>query len=68
MRKKYNLNKFKMQSASEYINMIKFNVDVGHIYKICDSCNYNVDNDFCPIIVKLGDQMKNINNDNTMKT
>ena len=38
------------------------------IYKICDSCNYNIENDFCPILVKLGDQMKALNNDHTLKT
>ena len=57
-----------MKNVKDYIKKIKFNVPMHKIYKICDSCNYNIENDFCPILVKLGDQMKALNNDHTLKT
>ena len=68
MREQYGIENFQMPNAAEYINKIKFNVDVSQIYQICDSCNYNMENAFCPIILKLGPQMKTINSDSEFKT
>ena len=61
------LDKYQMSHAADYVNKIKFDVDVSELYKIIDSCHYNVDNKFCPIIVKLGKHMENLRQEGRIK-
>ena len=47
-----------MAKGVDYINKIKYDVTLDDLYKIEDSCNYTEGNDFCPVILSVGKDIK----------
>ena len=60
-RLEYDLRQFesdKMSKGVDYINKIKYDVPLDNLYKIIDSCNYAEGNEYCPVILAVGKDIK----------
>ena len=47
-----------MATGVDYINKIKYDVPLDNLYKIIDSCNYAEGNEYCPVILTVGKDIK----------
>ena len=47
-----------INKAVGYLQKIKFDVELDAIYKVIDSCSYNSSNFWCPIILKVGEMLR----------
>ena len=56
---KYNLENTQFTKSDDYINKLRFNVKLDKLYTIYDSCYYNTDSKYCPVVVKVGSKLKN---------
>ena len=51
---KNNLENTQFTKSEDYINKLRFNVKLDKLYTIYDSCHYNTDSKYCPVVVKVG--------------
>ena len=59
MRKKLDenlLEKNQFKASKEMMRNIEFNVPIDELYKVVASCNYNINNFYCPVLVKIIDE------------
>ena len=47
------LHKSQPKNAKEYLDRVKFRVEVSDLYKVIDSCVYDPNNVFCPVLVEI---------------
>ena len=47
-----------ISDALGYIGKLKFDVSLSDLYTVIDSCNYNDDNFWTPVILKVGEMMQ----------
>ena len=60
-RRKYNLQKFfDINESKDYIKMVNNTIPVENLYEVIDSCNYNETNYWCPVLLKVGDELLKI--------
>ncbi len=45
-----------MGSSKDFMNNVMFKVPLHELYKVIASCNYNEENYFCPVLVKIIDE------------
>jgi len=46
------------ETSKDFINKVKVPIDLLGLYEIVDSCNYNISEEFCPVMLKLGKDLK----------
>ena len=51
---KLETNQFK--GSKDMMRNIEFTVPIDELYKVVASCNYNINNFYCPVLVKIIDQ------------
>ena len=44
-----------MATSKELLSKMEFIVPLKNIYRVIASCNYNVMNSYCPVLVKIKD-------------
>ena len=47
------MNESQPESAKEYLEKVRFRVEVSELYKVIDSCVYDPNNVFCPVLVEI---------------
>ena len=50
------LEKNQFKASKEMMRNIEFNVPIDELYKVVASCNYNINNFYCPVLVKIVDE------------
>ena len=53
-RKALSLLETQYAKIEKHIKSVKFEIPTNELYEIYDSCNYNTENEFCPVLLKLG--------------
>jgi len=53
-RKGLSLLETQYAKIEKHIKSVKFEIPTNELYEIYDSCNYNTENEFCPVLLKLG--------------
>lgn len=48
------LEKTQFDTTEEYINKLRFSIELDNLYKVYDSCCSNTESLYCPVIVKVG--------------
>ena len=43
-------------SAKDYMRSVMYTVPLSELYKVVASCNYNEENEFCPVLVRIVDK------------
>ena len=55
---KYSLENFhKLSNAKNFIQEVRFTLNLEELYTVVDSANYNCKNKFCPVLLKVGPKM-----------
>ena len=56
-RKGITLLETQYDKIEDHLKNVKFEIPTNELYEIYDSCNYNTENEFCPVLLRLGQQM-----------
>ena len=51
-------------TSSSFMKDVMFKVPLHELYNVIASCNYNANNYFCPVLVRIIDEMTLIKNEN----
>ena len=43
-----------MKTGKDYLEAIRFSIPLHDIFTVVDSCHYNYDEEYCPVLLKLG--------------
>jgi hypothetical protein len=43
-----------MKTGKDYLEAIRFSIPLKDIFEVVDSCHYNYDEEYCPVLLKLG--------------
>lgn len=62
LHKKWQLSEHQFKSSKEMLKKITFNVPLNKLYEVVASCNYNAQNVFCPVLIKIMDETAKIRN------
>ena len=55
-RERYQINKFQLDKAKDYLNELTFTVELSDLYEIEETCHDNNNTKFCPILLKVKDE------------
>ena len=57
-RRGYRLQKFfDIDQSKDYIEKVNNTIPVNELYEVIDSCNYNEKNYWCPVLLKIGNEL-----------
>lgn len=48
------LDRTQFDTTEEYINKLRFSIELDSLYKVYDSVSSNTESRFCPVLVKIG--------------
>ena len=48
------LQEFQQNRAKEYLDKIRFTIELNELYQVVDSCHSNHNDELCPVLLKLG--------------
>lgn len=56
-KEKNKLENTQFDTTTEYIHKLRFSIPLNQLYTVYDSCLYNSESKFCPVLVRIGDQL-----------